>query len=358
MMKNIEVVAAIISSRDQIFATKRGYGEFKGWWEFPGGKIEEGESLEEALHREIREELDAQITIDTLFETIEWDYPDFHLTMHCYLCTLENDNYTLKEHEDARWIEADYLFSVDWLPADLEVVRRLSLLHAVRARHSIRRYIDKPLSQEVIDKLNEKIRECNEKGNLHIQLVVNEKRGFNGIMAYGSFSGVSNYIVMAGAKSDTLGQRIGYYGEQIVLYAQQLGLGTCWAGISYRKIKDAYTLAPEEKISCMISIGYPDEGGRVLKRKTPEMVSNISVDSPGWFALGVKAALKAPTAVNQQKFFFELMPQPSGCKPIVKAKALPSMVGYTKIDLGIAMYHFEIGAGLSNFEWSDTPFRI
>lgn len=150
---------------------------------FPGGKIEQGESREEALHREIMEELDAQIIIDTLFETVEWDYPDFHLTMHCYLCTFENEHYTLREHEDARWISADSLMSVDWLPADLEVVRRLSLLQAVKARHSVRRYIDKPLSQEIIDKLNEKIRECNEKGNLHIQLAVNEKRGFNGIMA-------------------------------------------------------------------------------------------------------------------------------------------------------------------------------
>ena len=117
-MKSIEVVAAIIRKDDGIFATQRGYGEFKDWWEFPGGKMEPGESPEEALVREIREELDAEIDIRRLLHTVEWDYPSFHLTMHCYVCTLKGEAIHLNEHESARWLTADTLHSVQWLPAD------------------------------------------------------------------------------------------------------------------------------------------------------------------------------------------------------------------------------------------------
>ena len=117
-MKTIEVVAAIIIKDGQIFATQRGYGEFQGWWEFPGGKMETGESPQEALKREIREELDADVLVKELLETVEWDYPNFHLTMHCFICNLLSESLHLNEHEAAIWLNLENLRSVKWLPAD------------------------------------------------------------------------------------------------------------------------------------------------------------------------------------------------------------------------------------------------
>lgn len=226
----------------------------------------------------------------------------------------------------------------------------MTLLEAIDARHSVRHYISKPLSQDIIDAIQAKIDACNREGNLHIQLVLNERKGFSGMMAYGSFSGVENYIVMAGHRSEDLDERIGYFGEQIVLLAQQLGLGTCWAGLSYRKVKGTYTLAPDEKLACMISLGYPDDAGRKHKRKSVADVSNVSSATPLWFERGVQAALKAPTAVNQQKFYFEYVGEQDGVS-LVRARRLFSVVGYTKMDLGIVKLHFEIGAGKENFKW-------
>ena len=121
-MKTIEVVAAIIRKGDRVFATQRGYGEWKDWWEFPGGKMEAGETPKEALIREIKEELDADISIGRLLDTIEWDYPTFHLTMHCYMCSLLNDALHLNEHEAARWLRTNDLSSVNWLPADNQLL--------------------------------------------------------------------------------------------------------------------------------------------------------------------------------------------------------------------------------------------
>lgn len=125
IMKSIEVVAAIIRKEDSVFATQRGYGPWKDWWEFPGGKIEAGETPQEALVREIREELSAEIVVGPLLKTVEWDYPEFHLTMHCYLCTLEGESLHLNEHEAARWLHTSELRSVRWLPADEGVVEML-----------------------------------------------------------------------------------------------------------------------------------------------------------------------------------------------------------------------------------------
>lgn len=125
-MKLIEVVAAIIhDTNGRIFATQRGYGDFKDGWEFPGGKMEPGESPEEALRREIWEELETRIAVERLVQTVEYDYPDFHLTMHCFWCHIESGHLTLKEHEAARWLSLSDIESVDWLPADREVVKRL-----------------------------------------------------------------------------------------------------------------------------------------------------------------------------------------------------------------------------------------
>ena len=124
-MKTIEVVAAIIIKDGEVFATQRGYGEWQGWWEFPGGKIEPGETPQEALVREIREELDTDISVGALLETVEWDYPTFHLTMHCYLCTLLSASLNLNEHQAAAWLTPQTLTTVKWLPADEGLIGRL-----------------------------------------------------------------------------------------------------------------------------------------------------------------------------------------------------------------------------------------
>ena len=125
-MKQIEVVAAILhDSENRIFATQRGSGDWKDWWEFPGGKIEPGETPEQALEREIWEELETRISVGQLLQTVEWDYPKFHLTMHCYLCRVESGSLTLKEHEAARWLSPNELDSVQWLPADWEIIENL-----------------------------------------------------------------------------------------------------------------------------------------------------------------------------------------------------------------------------------------
>ena len=121
-MKTIEVVAAIIVRDGEVFATQRGYGEWRGWWEFPGGKIEPGECPQEALVREIREELDTEIEVGGLLETVEWDYPAFHLTMHCFMCTLQSESMHLNEHEASAWLTCDTLDSVKWLPADAGLI--------------------------------------------------------------------------------------------------------------------------------------------------------------------------------------------------------------------------------------------
>ena len=121
-MKTIEVVAAIIRRDDLVFATQRWYGPWKDYWEWPGGKVEPGETPTQALRREIMEELDADISIDKFLYTVEWDYPEFHLTMHCYMCTLVTEALHLNEHEAARWLTANTLSSVNWLPADLVLI--------------------------------------------------------------------------------------------------------------------------------------------------------------------------------------------------------------------------------------------
>ena len=125
VLKRIEVVAAIIRDGDKIFATQRGYGDYKDWWEFPGGKVEVGETPEKALVREIQEELNTTINVDRFLTTVDWDYPKFHLTMHCYLCTIAEGELTLLEHEAAKWLTMDTINEVNWLPADVLVVEAL-----------------------------------------------------------------------------------------------------------------------------------------------------------------------------------------------------------------------------------------
>ena len=222
---------------------------------------------------------------------------------------------------------------------------------AIEARHSIRAYKDLPLSEEIVKLLEDELVKLNNEGQLHIQLICNEPKAFQGTMAkYGKFRNVNNYLVMAGKKAEDLDERIGYYGEHLVLLAQTLGLNTCWVGLSYSKVPGTYVLEEGEKIACYIAIGYGETQGVGHKIKTVEQVSNASDITPLWFKKGVEAALLAPTAVNQQKFSFEHVGVKNNCH-LIRAKKGFSMIGYTKMDLGIAKYHFEIGAGEVNFEW-------
>ncbi len=224
-------------------------------------------------------------------------------------------------------------------------------LEALQSRHSIRKYQDRPLEASDVDALQEEIAKLNKEGDLKMQLVLNERKAFKGFLSYGSFSNVSNYIMIVGKKSDFLQYRAGFYGEKLVLFAQSFGLNTCFVRLTYKKIDGAFEVGKDEKVVLCVAIGYGEaDGFRSHKIKRPDQVSNITANSPEWFRKGVEAALLAPTAINQQKFYFEYIPEDK-----VKASKGTSLAGYTKIDLGIAMYNFEIGAGRGNFQWVDSP---
>lgn len=242
---------------------------------------------------------------------------------------------------------------------NVDSCERKSLAQAIQHRHSVRKYIDNPIAENLISILQEKVNEVNAEGNLHIQLVTNEPKAFKGRMAYGVFHGVNKYFAMIGRKDAStrstqasLSERIGYYGEQLVLLAETLGLNTCWVGLTYNNIKEAYEKGDDEKLCCMIALGYGDDPGRNMKRKSIESLSNVSeVATPDWFRKGVEAARLAPTAVNQQKFYFSYLGTDENGIHRVKAERKFSLIGYTKMDLGIAKLHFEIGAGKKNFKW-------
>ena len=228
----------------------------------------------------------------------------------------------------------------------------MTLEEAIKARHSVRAYKAQPLAEDIVKVLEKEIEEQNRQGHLHIQLVKNEPKAFQGKLAkYGKFSNVTNYLVMAGQKAEDLDERIGYYGEHLVLLAQTLGLNTCWVGLSYSKIPGTYVLEEGEVIKAYIAIGYGETQGGGHKIKTVEKVSNTSDITASWFREGVEAALLAPTAVNQQKFFFEYIPARDNQPAQVVAKRNFSLIGFTQMDLGIVKYHFEVGAGKNNFEW-------
>lgn len=216
----------------------------------------------------------------------------------------------------------------------------MTLYEATLERHSVRAYQDKPLAEYVVKALTEKINEINASTGLHIQLVTNEPTAFKSPMArYGKFSNVSSYLVMIGRDNVDTEELVGYYGEELVLTAQSMGVNSCWVGLTYRLKTDAVTIEKGEKVHCVIALGYGADQGRQHKSKKPEEVSNISDNTPVWFLSGVTCALNAPTAVNQQKFYFELQPD----QETVIAKTKRSFVGYTHVDLGIAKRHFELG---------------
>ena len=229
----------------------------------------------------------------------------------------------------------------------------MNLHEAIAARRSVRRYLNKSLPTDVVDALKQKIEEVNIEGNLHVQLILDEPKAFKGVFAYGKFSNVTNYLVVCGTKAPDLDERVGYYGEKLVLLAQQLGLNTCWVGLSYHKVPGTYVLEADEKVACYIALGYGENQGAEHKRKSLEQISNISANTPEWFRKGIEAVRLAPTAVNQQKFYFEYLGVENG-RALVRAKRLFSIIGYTQMDLGIARLHFEIGAGSENFEWAES----
>ncbi len=213
----------------------------------------------------------------------------------------------------------------------------MEILKLMQMRHSVRQYRDKPIEQEKRAVLDDLILRINADADLHIQIIYDEPKCFNSFMAhYGKFVGVKNYVVLVGKKSPDLDEKLGYYGEKLVLSAQAMGLNTCWVALTHGKT--AATVLKGEKQGCVIAIGYGVTQGTPHKSKPICSVCNCSDDMPTWFADGIAAALLAPTAVNQQKFFFELLPDGS-----VNAKTKKGF--YTKTDLGIARYHFEAVSG-------------
>lgn len=213
----------------------------------------------------------------------------------------------------------------------------MDILEAMKERHSVRRYLDKSIEAEKRVALDALAAELNESSDVHIQIFYDEPTCFSGFRAkYGKFCGVTNYIALVGKKSDKLDETLGYCGERIVLKAQQLGLNTCWVALTHGKSKAV--VGKGEKEVCLIALGYGASNGVAHKNKTLQEVSNCTDNSPEWFTNGVNAALLAPTAMNQQKFYFELRSDES---VYVKCK-----IGfYAGVDLGIVKYHFEAATG-------------
>ncbi len=220
----------------------------------------------------------------------------------------------------------------------------MELLEAIERRHSVRQYLARPLEADLKNRLDEMIDGCNTLSGLHIQPVYDEPTAFRSPMArYGRFEQVSNYIVLAGERAEDLDERCGYWGERIVLQAQQWGLNTCWVGMSYSKRAVPVEVAAGEKIVAVIALGYGRTQGVAHKSRPIEKIADIGGDHPEWFCRGVEAALLAPTAMNQQKFRFEYSAE--------GVRATTRWGFYSKVDLGIAKYHFEIGAAPHPVRW-------
>lgn len=221
-----------------------------------------------------------------------------------------------------------------------------TLDEAVMNRHSVRRFTEQTIDASMVKQLNDCIAACNAESGLHIQLVTNEPKAFGkSLMAhYGRFRNVRNYICLVGSKTDATKILLGYYGEKVVLLAQQLGLNTCWVGLSYNKKNATCEVLNGEMLLAVIALGYGELQGIAHKSKLATVVGGSLESSPDWYLRGIEYALLAPTAMNQQKFCFKLQPN-----NIVEATS--GRGTYTKMDLGIAKLHFEIGAGTQNFSW-------
>ena len=213
----------------------------------------------------------------------------------------------------------------------------MEMMELMKQRHSLRQYTDRVIEAEKRSALEELTAALNRKFGVHMQIIYDEPQCFDSMMAhYGKFTGVKNYIALVGVKSPALDETLGYAGEQLVLKAQELGLNTCWVAMTHGKSKAV--IGKGEKQVCLIALGYGCTNGIAHRSKALSEVCRVQGEMPEWFLTGMEAALLAPTATNQQKFFFELLPDGK-----VKATARPGF--YTKLDLGIVKYHFEALAG-------------
>ena len=221
----------------------------------------------------------------------------------------------------------------------------MTIQEAMQCRHSVRAYLPRPIEGEPLTRLEEEIRQCNQDSGLRIQLITDDPVAFGGRMAhYGKFEGVHSYLALVGPKGPRLEETCGWYGERLVLLAQQLGLNTCWVAMTYSKIRSAFSVGEGEKLCIVISLGYGKTQGVPHKSKAIEKMAKTDGPAPDWFTSGVEAALLAPTAMNQQKFQFTLTDD--------KVSVRAGVGFYTKIDLGIVRYHFEAGAGKEHFTWA------
>lgn len=223
----------------------------------------------------------------------------------------------------------------------------MDLMEAIRQRHSVRKYEDRPIEPEVVEKLEQAIDVINKASGLSILFVTDAPDACDTLLAkVMKIQGVNNYFAMIGKKSPDLDEKVGYYGERLVLLAQQLGLNTCWMGGTYSKGKTAVELEDDESLVLIITVGYGKTQGKPHKGKSMTDVSgesDVSRSVPMWYKNGVNAALMAPTAINQQKFAFS--------RDGNKVKVTAGIGAFAKVDLGIVKCHFEIGAGVENFEW-------
>ncbi|MBR4230863.1 MAG: nitroreductase family protein [Bacilli bacterium] len=213
----------------------------------------------------------------------------------------------------------------------------------IEERHSVRSYLDKDIEKEKIDVLNNLISSINESQHLNIQLITNDSEVFDKfVLHYGRLKNCKNYIALIGKKDKSLEEKVGYYGQMIVLKAQEIGLNTCWVAGTYKKSAVKAKINEDEKLLCIIAVGYGETNGNKRNSKTIDEV-NISVEYPKWYENGIRYALLAPTAMNQQKFKFEYLGNDS-------VKAYSKRGPMTKIDLGIVKYHFELGAN-KKIDW-------
>jgi hypothetical protein len=221
----------------------------------------------------------------------------------------------------------------------------MDILEAMQRRHSVRQYTDRPIPSKVREILQREIDQCNRESGLHLQLVCDEPAAFSGAMArYGRFTGVQNYIAVVGAKAPDLEERAGFYGERVVLLAQQLGLNTCGVALTFSKRKARFTLGEGEKLVLVIALGYGATQGAPHRSKPMPQLTHCSGPMPDWFRRGAEYAMLAPTAVNQQKFLLEL----TGDRTV---RATSPRRSLARLDLGMVKYHFEQAAGPENFTW-------
>ena len=225
----------------------------------------------------------------------------------------------------------------------------MELIEAIQSRHAVRKYTDAPIEAAKVAQLRAETEKLNARSGLHIQLVLDEPKAFSsGIRKYGAISGVRNYFAMVGKKGKEIEEKIGYYGEQLVLLAQTLGLNTCWVGLTFKEVDEVISLSEGECVHCVIALGYGVDSGRQHPMKPIEKFCETDGDVPEWFRRGMEAALLAPTAMNQQKFKFTLR---SGNKVTAETTFSLAGKGYLYYDLGIVKCHFELGAGKDNFTW-------